>query len=30
VKILSVEDPKAMPPLPPGVIELDLEEVKES
>ena len=29
VKILSVEDPKAMPPLPPGVIELDLEEVQE-
>ena len=29
VKILSVDDPKAKPPLPPGVIELDLEEVNE-
>jgi len=29
VKILSVADPSAKPPLPPGVIELDLEEVNE-
>jgi FKBP-type peptidyl-prolyl cis-trans isomerase SlyD len=29
VKILSVDDPTAKPPLPPGVVELDLEEIQE-
>jgi FKBP-type peptidyl-prolyl cis-trans isomerase SlyD len=30
VKVLAVQDPKAAPPLPPGVVELDLEELKDS
>lgn len=29
VKVLAVDDPKSAPPLPPGVVELELDEIQE-
>jgi FKBP-type peptidyl-prolyl cis-trans isomerase SlyD len=29
VKVLSVDDPRETPPLPPGIVELDLDEIKD-